>query len=113
MTTEERLERVEREQAETRAELARAKRRVRRVMVAGAVALASIVVLVAAWACVPEASAQAAAQVVAEVRARRFLVVDERGKPRAALTVSRDVPGLTMLDENGRIIWFAPPGRMR
>jgi hypothetical protein len=61
MTTEERLGKVEREQAETKAEVARAKWRVRRLVIAGAVALACVGALMVAGVVVPP-----------EVRARAF-----------------------------------------
>jgi hypothetical protein len=60
MRVEERLETVERE-------LGKARRPVRRLLIAGAFALACLL-LVAAWARMPEAHAQAEAQVGAAVR---------------------------------------------
>ncbi len=78
MTTEERLETLERE-------LARAKRRNRRLpaaarLVAGAFAL---VCIVAAAGC------------------NSFVLVDENGKPRIMLAVIKAGPVLSLIDENG------------
>ena len=104
MTVEERLKTLEREQGETNAELGRAKRRVRRLLIAGAFALACFAVLLAVWACMPEAHAQARARVLQEVRARNFVLVDEKGKRRAGLGIDKDgVVGLGLYDENGEL----------
>ena len=61
MTTEERLEKVEKESAT-------AKRQIRRLMIGGAAGLACVAVLLALWA--PQA----------EVQARKFVLVDENGE---------------------------------
>jgi len=93
MTTEERLENLERE-------LARAKRRTRRLL-AGAVLVLGIGLVV--WAFGPDKTlAQVAAGGVKEVRANQFLLVDENGKPRAKLSVDKDGPWLVLADENGK-----------
>ena len=93
MTTEERLEKMEQE-------LAQAKRLVRRFVIA---ALACVGVLVVGWAGVLQTTAQEKAQVLPEVRARNFVLVDENGKMRAGLTVLKYGPGLNLIDENGKI----------
>jgi len=76
-----------------------------------------------------QAKKQAELAVVNEVRARRFVLVDEagrvradltahktgpeldfydqNGKGRAALGVTKDGPGLLLLDENGKVVWTA------
>jgi hypothetical protein len=92
MTTEERLEKVERE-------LAQAKRRARRLVIA---ALACIGVLVVAWAGVLQATAQREAHVAPKVVARSFVLVDENGKTRAVLAGVKDGPALGLYDENGK-----------
>ena len=108
MTTEERLEQVERE-------LARAKRGMRRGVIAGAVLLACLVL----------AAAQSSRPVADVVTAREFVLVDENGTMRAALTTNKtgivwfallddvgarvvlaldkDGPRLTMSDENAKM----------
>jgi hypothetical protein len=44
-----------------------------------------------------------------EVRARTFVLVDEEGRPRAALAMRPDgTPALAFSNEEGRIIWKAP-----
>jgi hypothetical protein len=44
-----------------------------------------------------------------EVRARAFVLVDEEGRPRAALAMRPDgTPALAFTAEDGRIIWKAP-----
>ena len=83
MTTEERLEIVEKE-------LAAAKRRIGRLVIGGAVALVCIAILLAAWLR------------PAEVRARKFVLVDGDGKTRALLTVDEDGPRLGLTDESGK-----------
>ena len=95
MTTEERLEKVERE-------LAQVKRRNGRFVIAGVAALACVVVLLVASACAPEAHAQAKAQIAPVVWARKFVLVGENGKPCAILHVRKDGPGLALYDENGK-----------
>ena len=42
------------------------------------------------------------------IEARSFNVVDENGKTRIALFTDKDVPKLVMTDENGQTIWRAP-----
>ena len=83
MTTEERLEKVERE-------LAAAKRQVRRLVIGGAVPLACVAILLAVWAR------------PTEVQARKFVLVDESGQTRALLAVDEDGPRLSLADENGK-----------
>jgi hypothetical protein len=92
MTTEERLEKVEQE-------LARAKRLVRRLMIA---ALACIGVLVVSWTEVLQMTAQGKPHVAPQVLARSFILVDDNDKPRAMLFMAYDTTGLTLLDEKGK-----------
>ena len=94
MTTEERLEKLEKE-------LARAKRRNRRLLavaglVVGAVTLAWIVAGTA-----NRAEAQGGG-VPAVIRANAFVLVDEKGKTRAELSMGEYGPGLLLVDENGK-----------
>ena len=95
-TTEERFDRLERE-------LVRQRRRCRWLF--GAAALAFAGWLVVALRPAP-ADAQAAAS-PKEVRAKAFVgnafvLRDENGKLRAALTVSEGTPGLALYDANGK-----------
>ena len=105
MTTEERLEKIERE-------LAAAKRRNRWMIAAGCLAVAWIFTVVYGDK--------------TEIRARRFVVVgeggrlrgslyasglslfDENGKSRIALSADKDDQGLSLWDKNGKFIWSTP-----
>ena len=99
MTTEERLEKLERE-------LAHANRLNRRLIVVAVVCMA----IISGWACLAQpdrpgtaqAEAPAAASVLKEVRARSFVLEDENGKTRADLAVGKDGVGMAMFDENGK-----------
>ena len=93
MTTEERLEKVEKE-------LMRGRKLNRWLLTGiGIVFVACIVV----WAFGPKtATAQPAGTAVSEVFARKFVVVDENGKTRAMLYMGRDGPSLTLFDEKGK-----------
>ncbi len=42
------------------------------------------------------------------IRAKRFDVVDEKGRTRAVLSVGEDGSGLALYDEEGVAIWSAP-----
>jgi hypothetical protein len=100
MTTEERLEKLERE-------LSRAKRHNRRVLIGAAVCLGMIF----AWTFFAQpgrlgtAHAETPTTTPAqnEIRARSFILEDENGKERAALVGSKDGASLEMLDENGKV----------
>ena len=93
MNTEERLEKLERE-------LARAKRFNRWLF--AILFLAGGAYLLVTFFAGANATAQEAAAVLKEVRANRFVLVDEKGKNRAALTAFKDGPGLALYDENDR-----------
>ena len=93
MTTEERLEKLEKE-------LARAKRR-NRWLLRGAGLCLGLGLL--AWAFGAEvALAQPAGAAPKRVSANMFVVVDENGKRRAKLSVSKGGPSLILFDENGK-----------
>jgi len=94
MTTEERLENLERE-------LARAKRRNRwLVAVVGLV----VVGLILAWTWnKTTATAQAAGGTEKVIGANMFVMADANGIYRAMLNMTNNEPGLTLLDENGKI----------
>ena len=93
MTTEERLEKLEKE-------LMRG-RRFNRWLLAG---LGLVIgVWIVGWGFRPRtAGAQPAGAAVREVVARRFVVVDENGKTRAMLNMRREGPSLTLFDEKGK-----------
>jgi hypothetical protein len=91
MTTEERLATLEQERDETKAELARAKRRFRRLVIPGMVIVVCVAVLLWAWAR------------SSEVQARRFVLVDQNGKVRTELSIRPDGgPALRLFDQNGK-----------
>ncbi len=93
MTTEERVERLERE-------LAGSKRRTRWLMAA-----AALVAVGLTWAGnrIPGiAQAQEGGTGAKVVRANEFILEDESGKKRADLTVLKDGPALRLLDEKGK-----------
>jgi len=90
MTAEERLERLE-------VELGRARRWNRWLLLL--VGLAVGACLVVSGLVGREAQAQAAQQ---EVRAQRFVLVDDNGKVRAKLETSPDGPALWLYDEKGK-----------
>ena len=95
MTTEERLEKVERE-------LSGAKRRNRFMW--AVVGAAGVVVV--AWAftrATPVALGQGTGAVSKTLRANAFVLLDEKGQPRAKLAVDEYGPRLLLLDENGEV----------
>ena len=93
MSTEERLEMLERQ-------MSAAKRR-NRWMLAG-LGLCLGIALVA-WALGPTvATAQPAGAAPKVVRANQFILEDERGRIRAMLAVTKDGPVLTLSDEKGK-----------
>jgi len=113
MTTEERLENLERK-------LARAKRR-NRWLLAAVLLGAGVVILAAAWIGTPEkVLAENAAKAAVVIRANAFVVVDENGKARAELSMMvprggatekfaaamREKAALFLYDENGKTIAF-------
>jgi hypothetical protein len=83
MTTEERLEKVEKESAAL-------KRQLRRLMIGGPVGLACVAILLALWAR------------PAEVQARKFVLVDENGKTRSLLAMEQFGPKLSLTDAQGK-----------
>ena len=93
MTTEERLERLERE-------LGRAKRH-NRWLLAG-VALCLGIVLIARASGPPKAAAQPAGAASKVVHANGFVLEDRKGKTRAKLVMSKGRPGLALYDEKGK-----------
>ena len=93
MTTEERLEKMERE-------LARANRRTRWLL-AGVVL--AIVGLSLAWTWTKTtaiAQAQGLGTTTKVIRANEFILEDENHKPRASLAVDKDGANLSLYDEN-------------
>ena len=63
----------------------------------GAIAALSIMLLLATWLLAAATPGQN------EVRASRFLLVDENGKGRAAFWLKDGVPALDLCDENGAV----------
>jgi len=124
MTTEERLETLERE-------LARAKRGNRRMVLAGAgLLLGLFALLVAGRSITGVAQGQEKAADKKVIRANEFVLLDEQGRERGRLAVLKDGPWLSLYDEkgiprimltmtndgprlflsgeNGKVIWRAP-----
>jgi hypothetical protein len=94
MSTEERLERLERE-------VLMAKRRTRWLL--AAVGL-GVVALALAWTLANTTStAQGSNSELKMVSANGFVLQDETGKPRARLTVLKGGPMLSLLDANGTL----------
>ena len=102
MTTEERLEKLERELGRERRRNCRVLASVLVITVLGA---AAVVVLMTGGT--PTAFAQARGTVYNVLRARRFVLVDRRGKERAWLKVDVDKggPALELLDRKGKVRW--------
>lgn len=101
MTTEKRLEKLEKE-------LGLAKRRNRWLL--GGVGLV-LGMFALAWATIGtagKAQAQATGPAKKVIRANEFVVEDENGKPRAGLSVLKGVAGLALVDGKGTVIWHAP-----
>lgn len=96
MTTEERLEALEKE-------LARAKRRNRWALTGTALVFVLGVVLCGKAAGPSQASAQPAAGTVNEVRASKFTLVDQNGTPRVILAMTQLGPALAFLDAQGKL----------
>ena len=95
MTTEERLEKLERELTTT-------KRRNRWLLV---VVMLAVVELGLTWALTKTtviAQAQVADAVPKAIRANRFILEGEKGEVRAVLGVIKDGPGLALYDEKGK-----------
>jgi len=102
MTTEERLAKVERELAETKAQATRAKRRCRWLFAALAFGLGALVLVWASAASAPRAEAQDAAG-GRTVRANAFILEDEGGRVRASLRLTADGPMLLLSDTAGKL----------
>jgi len=95
MTTEERLERLERE-------LGRAKRRGSWLLVGLALGLGALALVWASAASAPRAEAQGAAG-GRTIRASEFILEDERSRVRASLHMAKDGPALILWDAEGEI----------
>ena len=93
MTTEERVEKLERE-------LARAKRWNRWLLPVGLTVAGCVAVCAVALRPAP-AREQASDEPVKEIRASKLTLVDENGKWRARLVVDKDWVGLCLYDEKG------------
>lgn len=90
MTTDERLEKLERE-------LARSRRRFRWLIIGAGLCFVSAAVLYASW------TRSDAAGVNKELRATSFILEDTNGKPRASLGMDEDGLELRLRYENGNI----------
>lgn len=96
MTTEERLNRLERR-------LRHAKRHNRRLLAGAGLAIVACIAYVA-WAVGPErVLAQPTATAPDEIHARKFVLEDASGKTRAVLGVNENGVGLYLYDANGKV----------
>jgi len=103
--TEVRLENLERELAETKAELGRVKRR-NLLLLRGGFLIAGLLALV--WMTLNtgcSAPFKREATVQQEIRAKKFTLVDEHGMDRATLSIDKDGsgPDLVLTDKNYHI----------
>jgi len=95
MTTEERLEKLERE-------LTRANR-CNRWLLAGVVLAAGLLALAWTWTqSTAVAQAQGAETAPKVIRANKLVIEDEKGKIRVILSVNKDGASLALDDENGK-----------
>ena len=94
MTTEERLEKFERE-------LSAAKRRNRLLLAAVALTIGGLFLAWSLTRAAPTAWAQEAGAVGKVIRANEFILEDENGKARARLTMTKDGPVVGLSDEKG------------
>jgi len=102
MIIEERLANLEALLPLVERELARVKRRNRRVLVFALVA-AGVAVVAVAWIGMPgKVLAESGAKAPNVVRANGFVLEDADGKVRAMLAVTKDGPILYLDDENGK-----------
>jgi hypothetical protein len=102
-STEIRLERLEKELAGAKAELCRMKRR-NLLLLRGGVLVVGILIL--AWMFMDTGrpvQARGGATVHRETGAKRFVLVDEKSKPRAILGMNKEGPGLALLDAKGQV----------
>ena len=102
-STEVRLESLERELTQTKTELLRMRRRNLRFL-RGMVLMT--VFLALAWMFMDAGRpvlARGGATFHRETGAKRFVLVDEKGKPRAILGMNKEGPGLAFLDEKGKV----------
>jgi hypothetical protein len=93
VTTEERLQKLE-------LDLAGAKRRSRRLVVGMGLTVAACVVGFAVLGATSPAQPVAAEGVI---RARQFILVDEKGNERAELAINETGPGLRVFDQKGKV----------
>jgi hypothetical protein len=101
--TDIRLNSLERDLAQTKSELCAMRRR-NLLLLRGGVLMAAILAL--AWMFIDTGrpvQARGGASVHRETRAKRFVLVDEKGKPRAILGMNKEGPGLALPDENGKV----------
>ncbi len=95
MSTEKRLEKLERE-------LPAEKRRYRWLLVAVGFGVMGVALAWILATNTPTAQAQGANTEPTVIRATQFILEDESGKPRAMLNMTKDGPMLALYDENGK-----------
>jgi hypothetical protein len=102
-STEIRLARLEKELTRTKAELGKLKRR-NLLLLRGGVLVVGLAIL--AWMCLDAGrpvQARRSAAAHREIGAKRFVLVDKKGKPRAILGMNKEGPGLALLDAKGNV----------
>ena len=102
-STEVRLEKLEKELAKTKAELYKMRRRSPWFLRNGFLVVGILALALMFLNSGRPAQARKGATVHRETGAKRFVVVDEKGKPRAILGMNKDGPGLALLDEKGNV----------
>ncbi len=95
MTTEERLEKVERE-------LARAKRRSRWLLAVIILAAGTWIAIAGCEETTTDVAAQTEGQGSKIVRANAFILEDRNGRTRAGLEMGKGGPGMTVYDKEGK-----------
>lgn len=101
MTTDERLEALERELAVAKAEATRGKRRNRRLLTAVGLAAGVFALVWVIAAAATRTQAQGGVSPTT-IRASQFILTDEKGKCRAVLNLTEDGPALVLTDESNK-----------
>jgi len=102
-STEVRLENLERELALTKAELCRMRRHSPWLVRGGFLVVGFLALTLMFLNSGGPAQARKSPTAHRETGAKRFVVVDEKGRPRAILGMNKDGPGVALLDEKGNV----------
>jgi hypothetical protein len=101
-STDNRLKRLEKELARTKAELFRMSRRHLWLLRSGLLMAGILALVLMLMDTGRPVQARGGATAHRETRAKGFVLVDEKGKPRAILGMNKEGPGLALLDEKGQ-----------